>query len=239
MTACWAITSKLRLWNPTLFPGPGEVLASLVAGVRDGSLVYATVISLRRMVLGFSLSFALGVPLGLGLARSKALDETVGVLVLGLQTLPSICWLPLAILWFGLNDAAILFVVVIGSFLAITVTVRDGVRNLPPSYLRAAQTMGTPPLAQFTQVLLPASLPALVTGAKLGWSFAWRSLLAGELLFVNRGLGYQLMMGRDLADMGRVISVMLVIVGLGLLTDRLVFAELEGYVRERWGYGRG
>jgi NitT/TauT family transport system permease protein len=106
------------------------------------------------MLIGFAVSLVIGIPLGLVLARVRWLDETLGSLVLGLQTLPSICWLPLALLWFGLNDGAIIFVVVIGALLAITVSVRDGVKNVPPVYLRAARTMGASPLAIYTEVLL-------------------------------------------------------------------------------------
>jgi NitT/TauT family transport system permease protein len=207
--------------------------------VQDRTLVLATAVSLRRMLVGFGVSLLIGIPLGLLLGRVRWLDDTVGALTLGLQTLPSICWLPVALLWFGLNDGAILFVVVMGALLSITVSVRDGVQNVPPTYLRAARTMGTRPLALYTQVLLPASLPSILTGAKLGWSFAWRSLMAGELLFVSMGLGHTLMMGRELADMSRVFAVMLVIVALGLFTDRLIFGQLEAHVRERWGLGGG
>jgi NitT/TauT family transport system permease protein len=178
---------------------------------------------------------AIGVPLGVLLARVRWLDETLGSLALGLQTLPSICWLPLALLWFGLNDRAILFVVVMGALLAVTSSVKDGVANVPPVYLRAAQTMGTRPLAVYLEVLLPAALPSILIGAKLGWSFAWRALLSGELLFVSLGLGHMLMMGRELADMSQVVAVMLVIVALGLFTDFAIFRWLEGRVRERWG----
>lgn len=190
------------------------------------------------MVFGFGISLLVGVPLGLLLGRLQWLDETLGSLVLGLQTLPSICWLPLALLWFGLNDTAILFVVVMGALLAITSAVRDGVKNIPPVYLRAARTMGTKPFALYAEVLLPASLPAVLSGAKLGWSFAWRALMAGELLFVSLGLGHMMMMGRELADMSQVVAVMVVIIALGLLTDRAIFGVLEERLRERWGFSR-
>src|SRR5205823_989864 len=204
-------------------------------GIADRTLLIATGISLRRMLIGYGISLLIGVPLGVALARVRWIEDTVGALVLGLQTLPSICWLPLALLWFGLNDSAILFVIVIGSAMAVTLAVQDGVRNLPPVYQRAAQTMGVRRLALYTEVLLPASLPAILTGAKLGWSFAWRALMSGELLFVSLGLGHMLEMGRELADMSQVVSVMLVIIGLGLLTDSCIFGWLEGRVRERWG----
>ncbi len=201
----------------------------------DQSLFLAISVSLRRILLGYAISLLIGIPLGLMLARNKLLEDTVGSLVMGLQTLPSICWLPLALLWFGLNDNAILFVVVIGALLAVVVAVQDGVKNVNPTYLRAARSMGVKPISMALEVLLPASLPAILTGAKLGWSFAWRSLMAGELLFVSLGLGHMLMMGRELADMSQVLAVMLVIIALGLLTDITIFGSLEARVRERWG----
>lgn len=212
-----------------------KVANTLWQGLADRSLLYATGVSLRRMLVGYGLSMLIGVPLGVLLARVKWVEETLGSLVMGLQTLPSICWLPLALLWFGLNDTAILFVVVMGSLLSITVAVQDGINNVPPGYIRAARTMGTKPLALYTEVLLPAALPTILTGAKLGWSFAWRALMSGELLFVSLGLGHMLMMGRELADMSQVIAVMLVIVALGLMTDIAIFGALETRVRERWG----
>jgi NitT/TauT family transport system permease protein len=235
LMACWEILYRLKVWEPALFPAPLQVLQSLAHGIADRSLLTATGDSLRRILEGYTLSLLIGVPLGVLLARVRWMEDTVGSLVMGLQTLPSICWLPLSLLWFGLSDTAILFVVVMGALLAVTVAVKDGVKNVPPGYLRAAQTMGTRPLALYTEVLLPAALPTILTGAKLGWSFAWRSLMAGELLFVTSGLGHKLTEGRELADMSQVISVMLVIVALGLLTDYCIFGALESRVRERWG----
>jgi NitT/TauT family transport system permease protein len=236
---CWAILSSLRLWDSTLFPSPLQVGRALWRGLADQSLLLATGVSLRRLLVGYVISLGLGLPLGVLLARSQWAEDTLGALVMGLQALPSICWLPLALLWFGLNDAAILFVIVAGSLLTVTIAVKDGVRNVPPVYLRAARTMGTRPLSLYTEVLLPASLPAVLTGAKLGWSFAWRSLMAGELLFVSMGLGHTLMMGRELADMSQVLAVMSIIVALGLLTDREIFGVLEAQVRDRYGLREG
>ena len=218
-----------------LFPSPYRVGSTLIQEFRDGSLLNATAISLRRVLLGYSISLVLGVPLGIVLARVKFVEDTLGSLVSAFQSLPSICWLPLALLWFGLNDRAILFVVVAGSLVSIAIAVQDGVKNLSPTYVRAALTMGTPSWRIYTHVLLPASLPSILTGAKLGWGYAWRALMSGELLFVSLGLGQMLMQGRELADMSQVLSVMAVIMGLGLLTDRLIFGSLERHVRRRWG----
>ena len=230
----WEILARRHIWDAT---PPLAVFRTLWELLRDGTLLDATAVSLRRVLLGYAVSLLIGVPLGILIARSKAAEDTVGSLVAGFQSLPSICWLPLALLWFGLNDRAILFVVVMGSMVSITVAVRDGVRNLPPSYVRAARTLGTRGWRLYATVLLPASLPAVLTGAKLGWSYAWRALMSGELLFVSLGLGHMLMMGRELSDMSQVLSVMIVIVALGLLTDHVIFGSLERHVRRTWGLG--
>jgi NitT/TauT family transport system permease protein len=166
------------------------------------------------------------------------LAETLGLLVMGLQALPSICWLPLALRWFGLSETAILFVVVMGAVLSIAQATQDGVHNTPPIYTRAARNLGAQGLQLYTSVIFPAALPSIVTGMKLGWSFAWRSLMAGELLYTLPGLGSLLMMGRELNDMSQVVAVMVVIVALGLITDRFVFGVWERNVRRRWGLGR-
>lgn len=233
----WELIARRGIWDATLFPSPLAVAKTLWGSLEDGTLITATAVSLRRVMTGYAISLGIGVPLGILLARSKTAEDTLGSLVTGLQALPSICWLPLALLWFGLNDKAILFVVVMGSLVSITVAVQDGVKNLPPTYIRAARTMGTSPFHIMTDVLLPASLPTILVGAKLGWSYAWRALMAGELLFVSLGLGHMLMMGRELADMSQVLAVMIVISSLGLLTDTVIFGAVERRVRARFGLG--
>jgi len=233
--AIWALVSERKIWDPTLFPSPDQVLETLWQRIKDHTLLDAAAVSLRRVLLGYAISLGIGVPLGIALARSTWLSDTVGSFVSGAQALPSICWLPLALLWFGLNDRAVLFVVVVGSFVSITVAVQDGVRNLPPTYVRAAKTLGASRFGLYTRVLLPASLPAILIGAKLGWAYAWRALMSAELLFVSLGLGHMLMMGRELADMSQVLSVMLVIVLLGLFADKVIFGSFEAAVRDRWG----
>lgn len=236
LIGAWALVANRGIWDPTLFPHPLAVFRSLQDAWSDGSLLDATAVSLRRVIQGYAISLALGVPLGILLARSRLAEETLGSIVTGFQALPSICWLPLALLWFGLNDQAILFVVVMGSLVSITVAVQDGVKNLPPTYVRAARMLGTRPTRLVLDVLFPASLPTILTGAKLGWAYAWRALMAGELLYVSLGLGHMLTMGRELSDMARVLAVMAVIIALGLLTDALIFGSLERVLRRRWGF---
>jgi NitT/TauT family transport system permease protein len=231
----WEGLFRLRLWSPYVFPSPLEVGQAIANGVRDGSYVIAVMTSLGRVGIGYALSLVVGIPLGLLLGRIRLVQDTIGTLVMGLQALPSICWLPLALLWFGLSETAILFVVVMGAVLSITLATADGVRNTPPLYVRAARTMGVSRWHLYTGVMLPAALPAIISGMKLGWSFAWRSLMAGELLYVSLGLGQLLSMGRELNDMSQVIATMVLIIAIGLVIDRVIFSPVEHRVRERWG----
>jgi NitT/TauT family transport system permease protein len=234
--AAWACLARFGPWPRYLLPGPLGVVESLVATARDGTLPRAVITSLHRLLSGYAISAVAGIVLGMLLARLRWLRAAVGPVVTGLQALPSICWLPIALLWFGLSEKSILFVVVMGSLLAVTIATEGAVRAVPPLYVRAARTMGSRRLRLYTRVILPASLPGIVTGLKLGWTFAWRSLMAGELLYVSGGLGQLLTLGRELNDMARVLAVMVVIVALGLLFEKLLFGTVEKHVRERWGY---
>ena len=191
--------------------------------------------SLGRLVQGYTLSIAIGVPLGVALGRSEWLRAALRPAVIGLQALPSICWLPLAILWFGLSEPAILFVVLMGSLLSVAIATEDAVAGVDPILLRAAGTLGIRGPRFHLGVLLPGALPGILTGLKLGWSFAWRALMAGELLFVSGGLGQLLQAGRELLDPSLVMAVMVVIVAVGTLVDRVLFRILELRVRRRWG----
>jgi NitT/TauT family transport system permease protein len=235
LLAAWELLAQSGIWPNYLFPGPADVLGALVSSVRHGLLIEAALVSLRRIALGYGISLALGLILGLVIGRIRLVDETVGSLVLGLQALPSVCWLPLAILWLGLSERAIIFVVVMGALFSITLGVSAGVKNTPPIYLKAAQTLGVRGLAIATQVVLPAALPAILGGLKQGWSFAWRSLMAGELLYYTLSLGNLLQTGRDLNDTAQVVAVMLVIILIGASIDVLVFGPIERQVRVRWG----
>src|SRR5207237_8703483 len=166
---------------------------------------------------------------------SRFLDQIlVGVLV-GLLSLPSICWLLIALLWFGLSEKAILFVVVMGSLLSLTISMETGRKQLPKIYSMAGRNLGARGLKLFLNVTLPASLPYIVTGLKQGWAFAWRSLISGEMIFVTLGLGQLLIMGRDLHDLRQVVAVMILIVALGYIVDGLVFKTIERLLEQRWG----
>lgn len=209
--------------------------ASLAEPLRSGELLASVGKSLGRLALGYLASLLIGAPLGVLTGRSRVADDLLGTPILGLQSLPSICWLPVALLWFGLSEAAILFVVVMGSSLAIALASRSGVRALDPLWIRAARTLGARGVSVYTTVLVPASLPALLSGARLGWTFAWRSLMAAELIYASGGLGQMLHAGQDLNDAPRVFGVMLVILALGLAAEKLLFEPLERQVNMRFG----
>lgn len=235
----WAAASRAGIWESYEFPSPEAVVRTLWAGLLDGSFLIGIAVSMKRILIGYSLSVIAGTALGILIGSVKLLEETLGSLIQGLQALPSICWLPLAVVWFGLNEGAILFVVIMGAILAVAIATDAGIKSVSPLYIRAARNMGVRGMALYWRVILPAAFPSIVTGMKLGWSFAWRALMAGELLFVGLGLGHLLVVGRDLNDMSQVVAVMLIIIAIGIVTDRLVFARLENHIRTRWGLARG
>ena len=235
LVAVWQIVSDMKIWPPYLFPTPQSVLESLRAGFADHSFWIGLGVSMRRIAIGYGLSVVLGIALGFLISANEFLRDTLGGLILGLQSLPSLCWLPLAVLWFGLTEKAIVFVVVMGSLLAVTINTEVGVAHVPKIYLMAGRNFGANGLRLFWYVLLPASLPHLLAGLKQGWAFAWRSLISGEMIFVSLGLGHLLMMGRDLNDMSQVLAVMALIMAVGQLVDRVVFEQLEKRVRRKWG----
>ena len=235
----WALIARAEVWSPFLFPAPQSVLRSLVRNLESGLLLEALQFSMLRLVVGYGLSIAIGLALGFVTASWRYADETIGGVVLGLQSLPSITWLPMAVLWFGLSERAIIFVVLMGSTFSVAISARSGIRALPPLLVRAAGTLGATRWQLYRYVVLPGMIPAMVQGMKQGWSFAWRSLMAGELLFVSLGLGHLLNVGRDLNDINMVFAVMLVIIAVGVAVDRLVFGRAEAWVRERWGYAAG
>lgn len=239
MLLAWESLFRANLWPEFLFPSPISVARTLISGFTDGSLLLAVVVSLQRLLTGYGLAMLVGIPLGFLMARVVWLKETLGFLVLGLQTVPSVVWLPLALLWFGLGDLAIIFVVSIGATLTMVISAESGVKNIPPIMLRAARTMGARGWKLFLYVVVPSTVPAVMTGMRLAWAFAWRALIAGELIGSGTGLGQILMIGRGLGDMSLVLAVMLIIACLGVVLDNGVFKQLEERVLRRWGLATG
>ena len=228
--------SVFGFWKSYAFPSPLGVWSSLVRLINQNALFFAIYYSLRRAFIGYFIAVLIGIIPGLLMAKFKPVMRTFGPLILGVQTLPSICWVPFAILWFGLNENAIIFVIIMGSALSIAISVDGAIRGVNPIYIKAAKTMGTKGLKLYLKVILPASLPALISGLKQGWSFAWRSLMAGEVMSASIGLGQALTMGRDLADINRVMLIIVIIVIIGVIIEKLIFTTIEIKVAKRLGF---
>ena len=232
----WQAVSALALLPSYAFPSPAHVGSRLWELAADGSLWPSVKASMVRMALGFSISAALGLLLGLAMGMSETVSTCLKSVFLGLQTLPSAAWVPISLLVFGLSDTAIYFVIVMSSVTAMAIATADGIAHIPPVLLRAAQTLGTTRRAMSTRVVLPAALPSIVTGIKLGWTLGWHGVVSAELIKSSVGLGFLLHAGRELNDAAQVIGVMLVTVFIGLILDRLLFAVVERRVRARWGF---
>lgn len=238
LIAVWETASRAGWWSPVLVPSPLAIGRYIVEAVADGSLLKAGLVTMQRLLIGYVIGLALGIPLGLLTARFRFAADTLGVLALGLQTLPSVCWVPLALLWFGQTEAAMLFIVIMGTLWAVLLATDHGIRQIPPIYRRAASTMGSNGLHLLWHVLLPASLPHLVSGMKQGWAFAWRSLMAAEIyvtVLTGFGLGHLLHYGRELQAMDQVAAIMLVILLVGFAADKALFSPWENFLRKRWG----
>jgi NitT/TauT family transport system permease protein len=236
----WDLAVRSGRWSPVILPSPEKVVEYLWDAARDGTLAEATLVTMRRLLVGYAIGVLVGLPLGMFCSASKLAEDTIGAMALGFQTLPSVCWIPLALLWFGQTEAAMLFVVVMGTAWSVAIATDMGARTIPPVYAKAARTMGSEGFHKWTRVILPASLPFLISGMKQGWAFAWRSLMAAEIyvtILSGFGLGQLLHYGRELNAMDQVIGVMLVIVAIGLAADKAVFAPWERFLHRRWGTG--
>jgi NitT/TauT family transport system permease protein len=238
LVVAWEAVVRAKIWSPVLVPSPISVGEYFVAATRDGTLWQATLVTMKRLLIGYAFGLIVGLPLGLLTARFEFVEDTLRMMALGLQTLPSVCWVPLALLWFGQTETAMLFVVIMGTVWSVIIATDNGVRTVPPIYVRAAQTMGSRRLHTWMKVIVPASLPFIVSGMKQGWAFAWRSLMAAEIyvtILTGLGLGHLLHYGRELNAMDQVIGVMLVIIAIGLLADKILFSPCEKFLYRRWG----
>ena len=221
--------------KPYAVPSPSGVFDCTLLLLRNGVLLSSIARSMLRVLTGFGISVFLGILLGIPLVHSRYLEQNLKPLILGVQTLPSICWVPFAVLWFGLTESAILFVVIMGSAFGIAIAIENCVKNVPPVYIRAAKTMGVNTFQLYHDVIFPAALPSFIAGLKQGWSFAWRALMSGEVMSASIGLGYTLMVGRDLADINQVMTIMLAIVLIGVLVDKGLFSTLEYRILKKRG----
>ncbi len=225
-------------WRPEyVLPGPIPTLQAVWEMMGPDRFWSAIATTMTRAVLGFSLALLIGTTIGILVARVNPLRLAVGALITGLQTMPSISWFPLAILLFGINERAILFVVILGAAPSIANGVISGIDHVPPAFWRLGQVLGAGPFAMYRNIILPAALPGYVGGLTQGWSFAWRSLMAGELLVIiaeRPSLGAQLEFARQLAKAPQLLGTMLVILIIGMLVDGL-FSSAARRLRQRRG----
>jgi NitT/TauT family transport system permease protein len=234
--ALWQLI-HLSGWKKAIFPGPGATLSNLWHQLQTGLLWHAIATTAERAIIGFALAVLIGAVIGALVSRIKPLRAAVGSLITGLQTLPSIAWFPFAIILFGISTQAILFVIILGAAPSVANGLIAGVDYTPPLLLRAGAMMGLSRLSLYRHLILPASLPAFVAGLKQGWAFAWRSLMAGELLVIianQPSLGVLLSTDQDQSDMESAVAIIIVILVLGVIVDQL-FGVADRGIRRRWG----
>ncbi len=233
--AVWQLVFSLELAPDYLFPSPLQVARRLTELALDGMLWPSIKTTLSRMAIGFTIAAGIGLLIGLLMGVSRIVNGCLKSLFLGFQSLPTAAWMPISLLLFGLSDHGIYFVIIMSSVAAIAISTSDGIHRIPPLYLRAARTLGTPAYAMPVRVILPAALPGIVTGIKLGWTLGWHGAVSAELIKSSVGLGYLLYMGRELNDAAQVLGIMMLTILFGLLLDRFLFGLIEQRIRRRWG----
>ena len=246
--ALWEIVYLLGvevfgIWKAYTCPSPQGVwerCVDLFSFNYTGMSIYAAVgASLLRAFIGFVISMVIGAVLGFLISKFKYLSENLKPIILGIQTLPSVCWVPFAIIWFGLDQSAVIFVIVVGSAFSVAMSVDNGIQNVDPLYIRAAKTMGVNQRQLYFKVIIPAAQPMLIAGLKSGWSFAWRALMAAEMMITMVGLGQVLDRARSLeSDINKVMLIMIIIIIIGTIIDRVIFTNWENSVRRRYGLDR-
>jgi len=232
----WQLVYLSGIWPKVSLPSPLMVVDSFYELTLDYTLVISIGMTLYRLLIGFALSIGIGVCVGLAMVRFSGFGKTMSSFAIGLQSFPSVAWVPFAILLIGLNDIGILFVVVMSSVFSVMMSAYSGIRNIPPIYLKAARNMGAKGFSLFRYLMIPAATPALIIGIKQAWSFAWHALVGAEILMAAAvGIGHILLIGREFQLMNQIIASMITIFALGMIFDKVIFAKLEDKVREKWG----
>jgi NitT/TauT family transport system permease protein len=230
----WQLVYSLGIWPTVLLPSPEMVAQSF--SQLNFSLFINIGWTMWRLLIGFTISIVLGVGVGLAMVRLKDFGKTMSSFAVGLQSFPSIAWVPFSILFIGLNDFGILFVVIMSSVFSVMLATYSGIRNVPPIYISAARNLGASGLSLFRHVMIPASTPSLISGFTQAWSFAWHATIGAEILMAaSLGLGHILDVGREFQLMDQIIASMITIFVIGLIFDRFIFSKIANKVRDRWG----
>ena len=234
LVVVWQVLWAAAFWPEFKLPAPADVWDQIWQLVTTGKIVELFWVSVHRAVIGFALSLVIAVPLGLAIANVRVVRRGIGPLVSGLQSLPSVAWVPAAILWFGLNDRAIYWVVLLGAVPSIANGLVSGLDQVPPILPRVGKALGAGRLGGIRYILLPAALPGFLGGLKQGWAFSWRSLMAAELIATSpelgEGLGQFLHNGMSLSDISMVFAGIMLIFVVGVGIELLVFRPLENSV---------
>ncbi|MFY9565165.1 MAG: ABC transporter permease [Nitrososphaeraceae archaeon] len=232
----WQLVYILGIWPQVSMPSPAMVAESFAGLLQDFTLIKSIGMTMYRLVIAFTISIIIGIAVGLVMVKIPGFGKTMSSFAVGLQSFPSIAWVPFAILLIGLNDFAIFFVVIMSSVFSVMMSTYSGIRNIPPLYIQASRNMGAKGFSLFRYVMIPAATPSLLVGIKQAWSFAWHALIGAEILIAAAvGLGHILLVGREFQLMDQIIASMISIFAIGLLFDRIVFSKLEDKVRDRWG----
>lgn len=232
----WQLAYLSGIWPDVSLPSPIMVVESFYDLILDNTLLVSIGMTLYRLLIGFAASITIGVCVGLAMVKFTGFGKTMSSFAIGLQSFPSVAWVPFAILLIGLNDIGILFVVIMSSVFSVMMSAYSGIRNIPPIYLKAARNMGAKGFSLFRYLMIPAATPALIVGIKQAWSFAWHALVGAEILMAaSIGIGHILLVGREFQLMDQIIASMITIFALGMIFDKVIFAKLEDKVREKWG----
>ena len=228
------------LWEATAFvfpgwPSPRAVFGALAADFRQPAFRVALAGSAWRMAIGYALVMLVGITGGLLLGRVPLIDQIIGSFAVAIHAIPGAAWVPLSIVWFGMTEWAVIFTILLGASGIVMVSTDTGIREVPPFIARASRTMGARGWKYFWFVVVPAAIPKIVDGLRLAWAFGWRALMAGELLTSVSGLGQLLSQVATTQQLDQLLAIMLLIAGIGIAVDGLVFKRLERAVRVRWG----
>jgi ABC-type nitrate/sulfonate/bicarbonate transport system permease component len=236
--AIWQALSSLNIWPPVLFPSPLQVFWSFVADIKSGALPKALSVSLVSLAYGFLIGAAIALPLGYLMGLNRASRNFFDPLVNLLQAIPGLAWIPFAILWFGLGQGAVIFIIVMSVFFPVLHNLLTGIRLVQPVLVEASQTLGASRWAIIVHVIFPSTLPNLMTGIRLGIAFGFRSLVGGEMIASTDGIGYQIFNAQQYFQSARIVVGMLAIGIVWLLLDRLVLRPIETHTTMRWGLMR-
>jgi NitT/TauT family transport system permease protein len=239
----WQVLWASAIWPEFKLPAPGAVFGQIGQQFADGQALSIIWTSVSRAVFGFLIAVVIATPIGLLVATVPVVRAAIGPILTGLQSLPSVAWVPAAIIWFSLSNAAIYTVVLLGAVPSIANGLLSGLKQVPPLFDRVGRVLGLSTLGRIRYVLLPAALPGYLGGLRQGWAFAWRSLMAAELITyspsLGQGLGQLLNIGRELSQMSLVITSITLILAVGVAIELLVFAPLERRVLTRRGLTAG